>query len=54
MSIRKRIDDAIFLWQHDHFKGALLSALIAVAATARLRYPDRDKISDRASFENLS
>lgn len=53
MSIRKRIDDAIFLWQNNHFEGALLSTLIAVAATARLRYPDRANVSDKASFEKF-
>lgn len=53
MSIRKRIEDAIFLWQNDHFEGALLSALIAIAATARLRYPDRNKVKDKEAFEKF-
>lgn len=53
MSIRKRIEDAIFLWQNDHFEGALLSALIVIAATARLRYPDRNKIKDKEAFEKF-
>lgn len=53
MSIRNRIEDAIFLWQNDHFEGALLSVLIAVAATARLRFPDRDKINDKEAFEKF-
>ncbi len=53
MSIRKRIDDAMFLWQNNHTEGAFLSALIAVAATARLRYPDRANINDKESFEKF-
>lgn len=53
MSIKKRIEDAIFLWQNDHFEGALLSVLIEIAATARLRFPDRNKSNDKEAFEKF-
>ncbi len=53
MSIKNRIEDAIFLWQNDKFEGALLSVLIAVAATARLRFSDRNKITDKEAFERF-
>ncbi len=43
----------MFLWKNGRFEGALLNALIAIAATARLRYPDRAKISDKDSFEKF-
>lgn len=48
MSIPDRLQDAAFLYSHDRRDGALLSVLIAVAATARRRYPIR--ISDRQAF----
>ena len=37
--IRNRIDDAKLLWESGRLDGAFLNALIAVAATARERYP---------------
>ncbi len=43
----------MFLWQNNHFEGALLSVLIAIAATARLRFPDRNKIKDKEAFEKF-
>ena len=48
--IRSRIDDAILLWKEGRQEGAFLSALIAVAATARKRYP---KTNDRECFEKF-
>ena len=53
MSLRTRIEDATFLWQHGHREGAFLSALVAVAATARRRFPDRKAIGDREAFERF-
>jgi hypothetical protein len=52
MSIRTRIDDAILLYKNGRYEGAFLTALVAVAATARLEYPDR-KMSDRECFETF-
>lgn len=48
--IRSRIDDAIFLWEKGRQEGAFLSCLIAVAATARKRYP---KAKDKEGFEQF-
>ena len=48
--IRNRIDDALILWENGREEGAFLSALIAVAATARLSYP---KMKDRECFEQF-
>jgi hypothetical protein len=48
--IRNRIDDAILLWDKGRQEGAFLSALIAVAATARKRYPET---RDREAFEQF-
>lgn len=53
MSIRNRIEDALLLWENDHLEGAFLNVLVAVAATARRRYPDRNNVSDRESFERF-
>ena len=53
MSIQRRVQDAEFLWQHKRYEGALLSALIAVAATARLRYPNRKTVKDGEAFEQF-
>jgi hypothetical protein len=50
LGIRNRIDDALLLWKNGREDGAFLSALIAVAATARLRYP---KMKDRECFEQF-
>jgi hypothetical protein len=50
ISIRSRFDDALALHQLGRFDGALLSALVAAAATARLEMPDRS-IGDRECFE---
>ena len=53
MSIHGRVEDAKFLWQHDRYEGALLSVLSAVAATARLRYPDRKAVKDGDAFRQF-
>ena len=50
LGIRNRIDDALLLWKNGREEGAFLSALIAVAATASLRYP---KMKDRECFEQF-
>ena len=50
MSIRSRIDDAEFLWNHNRIEGAFLSALVAVASTAKRKYP---KQTDRKAFEDF-
>jgi hypothetical protein len=47
MSIRDRLDDARVLYANGRRDGALLSALIAVAATSRRRYHDA---TDRQAF----
>lgn len=49
MSIRERVRDAHLLYQHGHREGALLSVLIAVAASARRRYP-KPKFRDHDAF----
>lgn len=49
-SIQNRSDDALLLWDNGRHEGAFLTALIAVAATARRRYP---KMKDRESFEQF-
>jgi len=50
MSVRRRVDDALALHQLGRFDGALLSALVAAAATARREMPDRS-VGDRECFE---
>lgn len=50
MSIRARIEDALLLWEHGRKEGAFLSALVAVAGTSRLRFPDRKAVGDREAF----
>ncbi len=48
--IRDRVEDALILWESGRHDGAFLSALIAVAATARKRYPTD---GDRKRFEQF-
>lgn len=50
MSIRRRVEDAMFLQGNGRFEGALLVALVAAAATARKEQPDRN-VNDRECFE---
>ncbi|MCO6438561.1 MAG: hypothetical protein J5J06_15830 [Phycisphaerae bacterium] len=47
MSIRARIEDAVVLWHTGRREGALLSALVAAAATSRKRYPKGRHAYDR-------
>src|SRR5205085_11978480 len=53
MSIRTRVEDAIFLWEHGRLEGGFLSVLVAVAASARRQFPDRKAVGDRESFERF-
>jgi hypothetical protein len=53
VSIRTRIEDAKFLWDAGRKEGALLSALVAVAATSRQRFQDRRDVGDREAFERF-
>jgi hypothetical protein len=53
MSIRSRVEDALFLWENGRREGAFLSALIALAATARRQFPDRKTVGDRQAFEQF-
>lgn len=41
------------LWENGRLEGAFLSALIAVAATSRRRYQDRQAVRDREAFERF-
>lgn len=50
MSIRHRIEDALFLWENGRLEGAFLSVLVAVAASSKRRFP---KEKDRISFERF-
>lgn len=49
MSIKSRLDDARVLYSDGHREGALLSVLIAVAATSRRRYPN-GTFGDKEAF----
>ena len=53
MSIRATVEDATLLWRHGRIDGAFLNALVAVAATARRRYPKAIQPSDREAFEQF-
>lgn len=61
MSIRQRIEDAVILDSIRRKDGALLSVLIAVAATSRLRYPkgtksnwkQKEKMGDGEAFQTF-
>src|SRR5258705_400020 len=50
MSIRARVEDSLLLWNSGRLEGAFLNALIAVAGTARRRYPKRGPGEDREAF----
>ncbi len=50
MSIRHRVEDALFLWENGRLEGAFLNILVAVAASSKLRFP-REK--DKVSFEKF-
>lgn len=49
MSISDRLDDASILFHNGRKQGALLSVLVAVAATSRRRYP-KDDFRDNNAF----
>jgi len=51
MSIRARVEDAQYLWDAGRLEGAFVSALIAVAATARRTFPN--EMGDRKAFETF-
>ncbi len=53
MSVQNRIEDALLLWANRRQEGAFLTVLVAVAATARKRFPDRKVVSDREAFERF-
>lgn len=44
------MDDAVLLWEQNRREGAFLSILIAVAASARKRYPNRSAVNDGDAF----
>ena len=50
MSVRARIEDAKFLYKNGRKEGALLSILVALAATSRKRYPTIVKKKDGDAF----
>jgi len=51
MSIRNRVEDAQLLWRSGRLEGAFLSALVAVAATSRRKFPK--PIKDKDAFEHF-
>jgi hypothetical protein len=51
--LEARVADARFLWANGRREGAFLIAVIAVAATARRRFPDRKAVGDRQAFERF-
>jgi hypothetical protein len=53
MSIQARVEDAQFLWRSGRLEGAFLSAVSAVAATSRLRYPNRNAVRDGEAFRQF-
>ena len=50
MSVRERLDDALFLWKHGRKSGAWIQVLIAAAPTSGKRFP---KQSDSAAFRSF-
>lgn len=52
MSIRARIEDAQVLYRNGRYEGALLLVLVAVAATARKRYPKTTCKKDPQNKDN--
>jgi hypothetical protein len=53
MSVKDRIEDSKLLFHAGRLEGALISVLLAVAATSRKRYPATTKMTDRAAFEQF-
>jgi hypothetical protein len=55
MSIRQRLDDAMFLWNNGRKDGAWIQVLIAAAATSRKRFPkSRDGEAFRAFIREVT
>jgi len=55
MSVKDRIEDAQVLYKNGRYEGALVSVLMAVAATSRKRYPDpkpRKLKGKKAEYKN--
>ena len=50
--IRDRIEDAQILWKSSRIEGAFISVLIAVAATAKKRYPQK-KFKDNERYRKF-
>jgi hypothetical protein len=46
----KRIEDALFLWEKGRKETAFLVALVGIAASSKIKYP---QIPDRIAFENF-
>jgi hypothetical protein len=53
MSVKDRIEDSKLLFHAGRLEGALISVLLAVAATSRQRYPATTNMGDRAAFEQF-
>lgn len=53
MSIKERIKDADILFKLGRKEGALLSVLVAVAATSRKRYPETEIPRDGPAFKKF-
>jgi hypothetical protein len=53
MSVKDRIEDSKLLFHAGRLEGALISVLLAAAATSRKRYPAVTKMGDRAAFEQF-
>jgi len=53
VTIDRRIDDAEFLWRAGRHEGALLSALVAFAATSRRVRPKQQEKYDAVAFKKL-
>ncbi len=52
MSIRRRVEDALMLYHHGRYEGAILNALIAVAASSKKEITN-PSVSDREAFESF-
>ncbi|MFL6094053.1 MAG: hypothetical protein ACJ71Y_01225 [Blastococcus sp.] len=53
MTVAERLDDAEALWAAGRREGALLNALVALAAQSRIEMPRSQERSDRVAFESL-
>ena len=51
MSVRARLEDALFLWNAGRKEGAWTQVLIAAAATSRIRFPR--PITDQQAFRSF-